>query len=87
MASKGDHLAEQRTAGLAGGDVPCGLPRSERPRPWSIRSAGIHPSPVEFTSVGTHELDDGSRWAQTIVVNFDDRRVIQLALYRFPLYM
>jgi hypothetical protein len=47
----------------------------------------IHPSPVEFASVGTHELDDGSRWVQTLVVNFDDRRVIQLALYRFRLYM
>jgi hypothetical protein len=50
-------------------------------------SAEIHASPEAFTTVGTYELDDGSRWARTLVVHVAARRVTRLALYRQRLYM
>ena len=47
----------------------------------------IHASPTAFTTVGTYELDDGSRWVRTLVVHANARRVTRLALYRERVYM
>jgi Sulfotransferase family len=47
----------------------------------------IHVSPTAFTTTGTYALADGSRWASTLVMHLDGRRITRLALYRFRLYM
>ena len=50
-------------------------------------SGEIHTSPTAFTTVGTYELADGSRWTRTLVMHVQRRRVTRLALYRRRLYM
>jgi hypothetical protein len=47
----------------------------------------IHASPTAFTTTGTYELEDGSRWIRTLVMHLDRRRITRLAFYRFRLYM
>jgi hypothetical protein len=47
----------------------------------------LHASPSAFTSVGTYELGDGSRWARTQITHVRRGRVTRLALYAFRVYM
>src|SRR5207302_1834199 len=53
--------------------------RAGKPR---TLSGEIHTSPTAFTTVGTYELADGSRWTRTLVMHVQRRRVTRLALYR-----
>lgn len=60
---------------------------SHRERGLRPLTGEVHASPTAFTSVGTYELDDGSRWSRTLVIQVRRNRVTRLALHRQRVYM
>ncbi|MEA2352240.1 MAG: hypothetical protein QOJ14_654 [Thermoleophilaceae bacterium] len=75
LDGRGDDTARSLLAAL--GD--------HRRRGWTPLTGAIHASPRAFSSVGTYELSDGSRWAQTIAVNTSGGQIMRVAVYRFRL--
>jgi hypothetical protein len=57
-----------------------------RSRGQRTLSGRIHLSPQAFTTVGTYELDDGSRWGRTLVLYVQGGSIHEASLYRFALH-
>jgi sulfotransferase family protein len=78
---------DERRAGrgaVAAADLAAAV-ADHRRRGQRAVSGSIHLSPHAFTTVGTYELDDGSRWGRTLVLYVRHGRIIEVALYRFAL--